>query len=134
MFPLLFLNNPVSTQPVSFLSCKLNPGTLLLKTGRGWYGTQVQLFAAWKANIQETSVVGKGTAALFRRPATWEDGGLMSQNQPPNCWLGDKGFKGEFQGCTGGGAMCRRAQSAPIIINNKLVVWCSGQHHLDLLL
>jgi len=32
-----------------------------------------------KANTQETSVGGKGEVAVFRRPATWGDGGLMSK-------------------------------------------------------
>ena len=47
-------------------------------TGPGRYPTQVWLLAAQKANTRETSVGGKGKVALFRRPATWEDGGQMS--------------------------------------------------------
>ena len=44
----------------------------------------------WK---KQTNVGGKGTVALFRRPAACEDGGLMSWDHP-SCRLWDKGFKG----------------------------------------
>ena len=42
------------------------------------YQTQVRLLTAGKADTRETSIGGKGKVALFRSPATWEDGGLMS--------------------------------------------------------
>jgi len=32
-----------------------------------------------KASTREVSVNGKGTVALFRRPAAWEDGRLVSK-------------------------------------------------------
>lgn len=42
-------------------------------TRRGQSGCSTQ-----KANTRETSVGGKGNFALLERPATWEDGALMS--------------------------------------------------------
>ena len=45
------------------------------------------------ANTQETSVGGKGKVAVFRRPATWGDGGLCPRPSP-SCQLGDGDFKG----------------------------------------
>ena len=41
---------------------------------------QVWLLAAQKVNTRETSAGEKGKVALFRRPATWEDGGLKSSD------------------------------------------------------
>lgn len=51
---------------------------LFVTRWQGQYWTQVQLLATRKANTRETSISGKWKVALFRRPATWEDGGLMS--------------------------------------------------------
>lgn len=50
----------------------------MLVNGRGQGQTQIQLLAAQKANPGETSVGGKGKAALSWRPATREDDGMMS--------------------------------------------------------
>ena len=50
----------------------------VLVNGRGQGQTQIQLLAAQKANPGETSVGGKGKAALSWRPATREDDGMMS--------------------------------------------------------
>lgn len=45
----------------------------------------------------------KGKAALFRRPATWGEGGLVSKSQLLPADQGTIAFKGEFKGDTGGG-------------------------------
>ena len=60
------------------------------------------LLAARKP-VPETSVGRKGKVALFRRPAARGEGGLLSENQRPTAAQGAGAFKGEFQGCTGGG-------------------------------
>ena len=56
-----------------------------------------------EANTSDT-VGGKESYVLFWRPATGGEGGLLSKGwplpDPDNQWVS---FKGEFQGCTGGG-------------------------------
>ena len=52
----------------------------------------------WKASTGETSVGRKGKVALFRRLATWGEGGLMSKSQFPTPDQWASAFKGEFQG------------------------------------
>ena len=56
-----------------------------------------------KANTQETGVGRKGKFALFRRLATWGEGGLASKNQIPVAvrWRvgggGEERLKGSFR-------------------------------------
>ena len=51
-----------------------------------------------KANAREISVGGKGKVALFRRPATWGEGGLMSQRTNSQLPLtGQEPIKGSFK-------------------------------------
>ena len=50
-----------------------------------------------KANSQETSVGRKGKVALFRRPATGGEGGLLSENQLPIAVQGQGLSKGSFR-------------------------------------
>ena len=58
-------------------------------------GIQIQLLTALKANTGEKRVDKKGNTVLFRKPATWRDGGLMSPRPSP--LLEDKGFKRTFR-------------------------------------
>lgn len=55
--------------------------------------------AAWrlKISIQETSNDGRGKLALFRKPATWEYGGLLSQ-KASSCRGRVEGVEGESVG------------------------------------
>ena len=47
-----------------------------------------------KANTRETSVDWKRKIAIFRRPAIWREGGLMSENQLQRFCSTVKVFKG----------------------------------------
>ena len=47
------------------------------------YQTQVWLSLAWEANTQEMSFDWKGTSALFRRLATWGEGGFLFKSPLP---------------------------------------------------
>ena len=68
-----------------------------------------------KANTLETSVGRKGKVALFRRPAVWGEGGLMSKSQLPTADQEVKDSKGEFQGCTGGTRGLRAEQHSQLL-------------------
>lgn len=44
------------------------------------------------------SVGRKGKVTLFRRPATWQEGGLVSKSQLPTAYQGQELLKGSFMG------------------------------------
>ena len=56
--------------------------------------TQVWLTISQKANIQEMSFDWKGIRALFRRLATWGEGGLFSKSQLWGFCLAQRFWKG----------------------------------------
>lgn len=60
--------------------------------------THVWLLAVQKANTQEKSVGWKCKFALFRKLATWEEGGLKSQKQFPKFCFAMKDFKEKKKG------------------------------------
>ena len=66
-------------------------------------GTSICHSLAIKSNDNNNNNNNK-TVVLFRRPAAWGEGGLVSKSQLPtvNHWAG--GFKGEFWGCIEGGS------------------------------
>ena len=69
-----------------------------------------------KASILETSVGRKGNVALFRRPGTWGEGGLMSRSQLPTVREQEL-LQGSFRDVqVGGGGYMETAQSALTII------------------
>lgn len=75
-----------------------------------------------KANTQEMSAGRKGKLALFKRPATWGEHRLMSKNQLPDADQGARAFKGEFQGCTGGGG--GYVQNRTVSSDSRLEIGC----------
>lgn len=86
--------NPPSHPAVS-QHCALHPPSPLngacslldaLVHGRGQGQTQIQLLVAQKASPWETSVGGKGKAALSWSPETREDDGMMSEDIPATSW------------------------------------------------
>ena len=62
-----------------------------------------------KINTRETSDGGKGKFALFRKLATWEDGGLTSQRLFSLSRQSWRVLKGKAWEMELGGAMCRRS-------------------------
>lgn len=71
--------------------------------------------------------------ALFRKLATWEDGGLVSPKASPSCQLEGKGVYREKTGSLWAvqvGATRRVAQSALTVILTLVMQWC-GQCHVD---
>ena len=98
-------------------------------TNRSRNRAQVQLISCKSQCSRDTRV-----GALFRKLATWEDSKLVSPKPSPSCQLEGKGFYREKPGSFRGvqvRAMCRTAQTAPIIISKRFMRW-SGRNHLVL--
>lgn len=76
-----------------------------------------------KAYTCERSVSRKGKTALFRRPATWVEGGLLSKSQFPTVDQGGRVFKEEFQDCIGGERGLGAVSSDNHLEMDHAVVW-----------
>ena len=85
--------------------------------------TQGGLLAAWKPILKRQVLVVR-KVALFQRPATERESGLMPKGQFPQCWSGGKSFKEEFQECAsrGSGLHAETAKSAVTVILKLVIV------------
>ena len=84
-----------------------------------------------KANIREARLVERQVCFILEAGNQGE-GGLLSKGQLPTANQRARAFKGELQGCIGGGRGLRveTAQSALTVILKLVLPW-SDQLHLD---
>ena len=78
-------------------------------TSQSWNQTQAWLLIAQKTVFERQGWWDKKDA-VFWKPGEMADG---SPKLSPSCWLGGKGFQGEFQECTGRGLHAEQHNQLP---------------------